>query len=105
MDVNQTIVKILEDIGVKHVFGGSGQVNASMLLALRDSKKIKTVIIRNEQAASFMACGYTMFNPGNLGVCFATGGPGAFNLFSGMAVALSWPEPHARLPRHVYGHD
>ena len=44
MDVNQTIVKVLEDIGVKHVFGGSGQVNASMLLALRDSKKIKTVI-------------------------------------------------------------
>lgn len=89
MDVNQTVVKVLEDIGVSHVFGGSGQVNASMLLALRDSKKIKTVIIRNEQAASFMACGYTMFNPTNLGVCFATGGPGAFNLFSGMAVALS----------------
>ena len=89
MDVNQTIVKALEDIGVNYVFGGSGQVNASMLLALRDSKKIKTVIIRNEQAASFMACGYTMFNPNNLGVCFATGGPGAFNLFSGMAVALS----------------
>lgn len=88
MDVNQTIVKILEDVGVKHVFGGSGQVNASMLLALRDSKQIKTVIIRNEQAASFMACGYTMFNPKNLGVCFATGGPGAFNLFSGLAVAL-----------------
>ncbi|MBN1766879.1 MAG: thiamine pyrophosphate-binding protein [Prolixibacteraceae bacterium] len=89
MDVNQTIVKILEDVGVDHVFGGSGQVNATMLLSLRDSKKIKTVIIRNEQAASFMACGYTMFNPGNLGVCFATGGPGAFNLFSGMAVAYS----------------
>lgn len=88
MDVNQTVVKVLEDIGVNYVFGGSGQVNASMLLALRDSKKIKTIIIRNEQAASFMACGYTMFNPNNLGVCFATGGPGAFNLFSGMAVAL-----------------
>lgn len=88
MDVNQTIVKVLEDIGVNYVFGGSGQVNASMLLALRDSKKIKTIIIRNEQAASFMACGYTMFNPNNLGVCFATGGPGAFNLLSGMAVAL-----------------
>lgn len=88
MDVNQTVVKVLEDIGVNYVFGGSGQVNASMLLALRDSNKIKTVIIRNEQAASFMACGYTMFNPHNLGVCFATGGPGAFNLFSGMAVAL-----------------
>ena len=43
MDVNQTIVKVLEGIGVKHVFGGSGQVNASMLLALRDSKQIKTI--------------------------------------------------------------
>ena len=90
MDVNQAIVKILEETGrVSHVFGSTGQVNASMLLALRDSDKIKTVVVRNEQAASFMACGYTMFNPENLGVCFATGGPGAFNLFSGMAVAYS----------------
>ncbi len=88
MDVNQTIVKILEDIGVDHVFGGSGQVNATMLLSLRDSKKIKTAIVRNEQAASFMACGYAMFSD-KLGVCFATGGPGAFNLFSGLAVAYS----------------
>ncbi len=90
MDVNQAIVKILEDSGrVSHVFGSTGQVNASMLLALRDSSTIRTVVVRNEQAASFMACGYTMFNPENLGVCFATGGPGAFNLFSGMAVAYS----------------
>jgi len=88
MDVNQTIVSILESAGVGHVFGGSGQVNASMLLALRDSKRIKTVIVRNEQAASFMACGYSMFSDA-LGVCFATGGPGAFNLFSGLAVAYS----------------
>lgn len=88
MDVNQTIVKILEDIGVDHVFGGSGQVNASMLLALKRSEKIKTVIIQNEQAASFMAAGYAMFSK-KLGVCFATGGPGAFNLFSGLAVAYS----------------
>jgi len=86
MDVNQAIVKILESIGVDHVFGGSGQVNATMLLALKKSDKIKTVIVRNEQAASFMACGYAMFSD-KLGVCFATGGPGAFNLFSGMAVA------------------
>lgn len=86
MDVNQTIIKNLEHIGVDHMFGGSGQVNASMLLALKKSDQIKTVIVRNEQAASFMACGYAMFSD-QLGVCFATGGPGAFNLLSGMAVA------------------
>ena len=88
MNVCEAIVKNLELIGVDHVFGGSGQVNAPMLLALRESTQIKTIIIRNEQAASFMACGYSMFSD-KLGVCFATGGPGAFNLFSGMAVALS----------------
>src|SRR5512135_1571373 len=86
MDVNEAIVKTLEHIGVDHVFGGSGQVNGSMLLALKKSPHIKTVIIRNEQAASFMACGYSMFSD-KLGVCFATGGPGEFNLFSGVAVA------------------
>jgi len=88
MDVNEAIVKTLEHIGVDHVFGGSGQVNGSMLLALKKSPLIKTVIIRNEQAASFMACGYSMFSD-KLGVCFATGGPGEFNLFSGLAVAYS----------------
>ncbi|HOU35816.1 MAG TPA: thiamine pyrophosphate-binding protein, partial [Candidatus Omnitrophota bacterium] len=88
MDVNEAIVATLEHVGVDHVFGGSGQVNGSMLLALKKSPHIKTVIIRNEQAASFMACGYSMFSD-KLGVCFATGGPGEFNLFSGLAVAYS----------------
>jgi len=88
MDTNEAIVKTLEHVGIDHVFGGSGQVNGSMLLALKKSSQIKTVIIRNEQAASFMACGYSMFSD-KLGVCFATGGPGEFNLFSGLAVAYS----------------
>lgn len=88
MDVNQTIVNLLEQTGVDHVFGGSGQVNASMLLALAKTDRIRTIIVNNEQAASFMAAGYAMFS-NRLGVCFATGGPGAFNLFSGLAVAYS----------------
>jgi len=88
MDVNEAIIHSLEAVGVEYVFGGSGQVNASMMLALKASETIRTIVIRNEQAASFMACGYAMFAD-NLGVCFATGGPGAFNLFSGLAVAYS----------------
>ncbi len=88
MDVNTAIVKALEQAGVDTVFGGSGQVNGSMMLALRDSDIIKTIAVRNEQAASFMACGYAMFSD-KLGVCFSTGGPGEFNLFSGLAVAYS----------------
>jgi acetolactate synthase-1/2/3 large subunit len=58
------------------------------MLALKHSDKIRPIITRNEQAAAFMACGYAMYS-NRLGFCFATAGPGAFNLFSGLAVAMS----------------
>lgn len=88
MLVYEAIVRGLESLGVKAAFGGAGENDASLLLALKHSTKIKPVIVRNEQAASFMACGYAMFSD-RLGVCFATAGPGAFNLFSGLGVAMS----------------
>src|SRR6516162_8531504 len=87
MRVYEAIVKVLEDVGVDVAFGGAGENAAFMMLALKHSK-IKPIIVRNEQAASFMACGYAMYS-NRLGFCFATAGPGAFNLFSGLAVAMS----------------
>jgi acetolactate synthase-1/2/3 large subunit len=86
--VYEAIVKGLEGVGVDAAFGGAGENAASLLLALKHSTKIKPVIVRHEQAASFMACGYAIYS-NRLGVCFATAGPGAFNLFSGLAVAMS----------------
>ena len=92
MRVYEAIVKALEALGVDTVFGGPGENDATLLLALKHSTRIRSVIVRNEQAASFMACGYAMDSK-RLGVCFATAGPGAFNLFSGLAVALSDSHP------------
>src|SRR6266478_9668692 len=88
MRVYEAIIKALEGLGVDAAFGGAGENAASLMLALKHSSKIKSVIVRHEQAASFMACGYAMYTD-QLGVCFATAGPGAFNLFSGLAVAMS----------------
>ncbi|WP_149259840.1 thiamine pyrophosphate-binding protein [Actinomadura sp. K4S16] len=88
MRVYEAIVECLEDIGVGAAFGGAGENAAGLMLALKHSDRIRPVIARHEQAASFMACGYAMYT-GRLGFCFATAGPGAFNLFSGLAVALS----------------
>lgn len=87
MRVYEAIVRVLESVGVEAGFGGAGENAAFMMLALKHSK-IRPVIARNEQAASFMACGYAIYS-GRLGFCWATAGPGAFNLFSGMAVAMS----------------
>jgi len=88
VNIAEAIVKNLENIGVDAAFGGSGSGDADILFALHDSKKIQTIITRHEQAASFMACGYAIFSD-KLGVCFATPGPGAFNLVSGLSVAYS----------------
>src|SRR3954470_17968891 len=88
MNIYEAIVKGLEDAGVGTAFGGAGESDAGLMLALKHSDRIRPVITRHEQAASFMACGYAMYTD-RLGVCFATAGPGAFNLFSGLAVAMS----------------
>jgi acetolactate synthase-1/2/3 large subunit len=88
MRVYEAIVKGLESIGVTAAFGGAGENAAGLMLALKHSSLIRPVITRHEQAASFMACGHAMFTS-QLGFCFATAGPGAFNLFSGLAVAMS----------------
>ncbi len=88
MRVYEAIVKGLESVGVDAAFGGAGENAAGAMIALKHSTKIRPVIVRHEQAASFMACGYAIYT-NRLGVCFATAGPGAFNLFSGLAVAMS----------------
>jgi acetolactate synthase-1/2/3 large subunit len=86
--VYEAIVKGLESAGVEAAFGGAGENAAGLMIALEESQRIRPIITRNEQAASFMACGYAMFTD-KLGFCFATAGPGAFNLLSGLAMALS----------------
>src|SRR3954452_15559575 len=88
MRVYEAIVKGIEGLGVEAAFGGAGENAASLMLALKHSVRIRPVITRHEQAASFMACGYAMWTA-KLGFCFATAEPGAFTLFSGLAVAMS----------------
>ena len=70
MEVYEAVVKGLESAGVETAFGGNGENVASLMLALKHSDKIRPIMTRHEQAASFMACGYAMFTD-RLGVCFA----------------------------------
>jgi acetolactate synthase-1/2/3 large subunit len=87
MQIYQGIVKGLESIGVDTAFGGNGENIASLTVALENST-IRAIATRHEQAAAYMACGYAMFT-NKLGVCYATVGPGAFNLLTGLGVAMS----------------
>ena len=57
-----------------------------LMMSLLDSKQIKFVLVRHEQAAAFMADVYGRMTQ-KVGVCLSTLGPGATNLTTGVANA------------------
>jgi len=80
------VVRCLEEEGVRHVFGIPGEETLALGLALEDSKRIQSVVVRHEQGAAFMADVYGRLSS-YPGVCVATLGPGATNLLTGVADA------------------
>lgn len=80
------LVKILENNGVKYIFGHPGEQILSFYDALRTSS-IKHVLMRHEQGAAHAADGYARVSS-NFGVCVSTAGPGALNLVMGVATAF-----------------
>lgn len=85
MRASDLFVKQLEEEGVEYIFGLPGEENLHFLDSIRRSS-IKIIITRHEQAAAFMAATYGRLT-GKAGVCFATLGPGATNLVTGIAHA------------------
>src|SRR5437870_13412605 len=81
----QLLVQCLENEDVKYAFGIPGEENIHVIDALNNSS-IRFVLVRHEQAASFMADIYGRLTD-RAGVCIATLGPGAINLLLGTADA------------------
>jgi len=81
----EALVKALEKEGVKHIFGIPGGATLPIYDVLYDSD-IRHILVRHEQAAAHAADGYARVS-GRPGVCFATSGPGATNLVTGITNA------------------
>lgn len=79
------ILRILELCDVETVFGYPGGAILPIYDALPRSK-INHVLVRHEQGAAFAASGFGRVAD-KVGVCFATSGPGATNLLTGIADA------------------
>lgn len=77
--------KLLEEHGVRHIFGLFGDIQTDFAHAVRKSK-IKWVHVHNEKSGGFMADIYARVL-GKAGVVFSTVGPGATNLTSALANA------------------
>ncbi|MBC3217706.1 acetolactate synthase large subunit [Serratia fonticola] len=99
-NVAEFIVNCLEAEGVKYVFGIPGEENIKFVRAITASEKIRFILVRHEQAASFMADIYGRLT-GKAGVCTATLGPGAINLLLGVADAQTDSTPLVAISAQV----
>ena len=97
--VADLIVRCLEHEGVRYVFGIPGEENIRFTEALVASS-IRYVLVRHEQAASFMAEIYGRLT-GRAGVCSSTLGPGAINMLLGVADATTNSTPLVALSAQV----
>ena len=87
MKVSDYIVEFFADKGVTDVFGyPGGMVTHLMESFSANEEQIRAHVNYHEQAAAFAACGYAQAK-GETGVAYATSGPGATNLITGIANA------------------
>ena len=81
----QILIKMLQEEGVKTIFGYPGGVVIDIFDELAKSD-IHHVLVRHEQGAVHAADGYARAT-GGVGVCLVTSGPGATNTVTGIASA------------------
>jgi acetolactate synthase-1/2/3 large subunit len=90
------LVELLEQYGVKHVFGVPGGQTLSLYEGILNRSEVpgsvEHVLMRDERSCAFAADAYARVSR-RTGVCDATVGPGATNLVSGLGEAMASSVP------------
>jgi acetolactate synthase I/II/III large subunit len=90
--------------GVDTIFGYPGGAIMPIYDALYDyHEKLKHILVRHEQGAIHAAQGFARAT-GRTGIVFATSGPGATNLVTGLADAMIDSTPLVCITGQVYAH-
>ncbi|MCA4781916.1 biosynthetic-type acetolactate synthase large subunit [Empedobacter stercoris] len=99
---SQAIINALLCEGVTTVFGYPGGAIMPIYDALYDYKdQLEHILVRHEQGGIHAAQGYARTS-GKVGVAFATSGPGATNLVTGIADAMIDSNPIVCITGQVY---
>ena len=101
MRAAEAVLNIIAQSGTDTVFGYPGSAVAPIYDALFSFDKIRHVLTRGEQSAAHAASGYAK-ESGKTGVCIATSGPGATNLITGIATAMSDSVPLIAITGQVH---
>ncbi len=83
----QILCESLIKEGVEVIFGFPGGAVIPLYDTLPQYPQLRHILVRHEQGAAHAADGYARAT-GKVGVCFATSGPGATNLVTGIANAF-----------------
>jgi pyruvate dehydrogenase (quinone) len=84
MNVSEFVWHRLQEWGLKRVFGYPGDGVGGLDVALEKTKEtLHYVQVRHEEMAAFMASAHAKFT-GQVGLCYATSGPGAIHLLNGL---------------------
>ena len=98
---SQIVIECLKEQGVDTVFGYPGGTILNIYDELyKHSDEIRHILTSHEQGASHAADGYARAT-GKVGVCFATSGPGATNLVTGIATAYMDSIPMVAITANV----
>ena len=90
--------------GVETIFGYPGGAIMPIYDALYDYReKLSHILVRHEQGAIHAAQGYARTS-GKVGIVFATSGPGATNLVTGLADAMIDSTPLVCITGQVFAH-
>ena len=81
------LLEALEREGVETIFGYPGGANLPIYQQLPEHPRLRHILVRHEQGAAHMADGFARAC-GKPAVVFATSGPGALNLTTGLATAF-----------------
>jgi acetolactate synthase-1/2/3 large subunit len=84
---SEIVCKALLNEGVNTVFGIPGGAILPLYGTLNKFPELRHILTRHEQGACHAADGYSR-TTGKVGVAFATSGPGATNLITGLATAM-----------------
>ena len=96
----EILINCLLEQGVGTIFGYPGGTVLDIYDALYRNGKIKHILTAHEQGAAHAADGYARAT-GKVGVCFATSGPGATNLVTGIATAFMDSVPMVAITGNV----
>jgi acetolactate synthase-1/2/3 large subunit len=99
---SQAVLEALIHEGVETVFGYPGGAIMPIYDALYDyNDKLKHILVRHEQGGIHAAQGFARTS-GRVGVAFATSGPGATNLVTGLADAMIDSNPVVCITGQVF---